>query len=58
MRIDLEPRGAPSRALEILAPIAAFVVAMLIGGLVVWLLGKSPARAFQVVLEVDLHDPT
>ncbi len=48
MRIDLEPRGAPSRALEILAPIAAFVVAMLIGGLVVWLLGKSPARAFQV----------
>ncbi|MDB5593998.1 MAG: inner-rane translocator [Hyphomicrobiales bacterium] len=48
MRIDLEARTARSTALEIIAPFAAFVVAVLIGGLVVALLGKSPLQAFSV----------
>lgn len=48
MRIDLEPRTNRSPALEIGAPIAALVAAILLGGLVVALLGKSPTRAFAV----------
>jgi len=48
MRLELEPRPRPSALLEWLAPVAAFVVALLIGGLVVAMLGKSPARAFHV----------
>jgi ABC-type uncharacterized transport system permease subunit len=48
MRIDLEPRPKASRARAILAPVAALVVAILIGGLVVALLGKPPLQAFRV----------
>src|SRR5579862_4505935 len=48
MRIDLEPRDDISKAREILAPVAALVFAMLLGGLVVALLGKSPWEAFNV----------
>ena len=48
MRVDLEPRAVRSRALEILAPVVALAGAIALGGLVVWLLGKSPARAFSV----------
>ncbi|MBL8587470.1 MAG: ABC transporter permease, partial [Methylobacteriaceae bacterium] len=48
MRIDLEPRSERSRLLEWAAPALAFVVAILIGGLVVAALGKSPTRAFVV----------
>ncbi len=48
MRIDLEPRPARSLAIDIAAPVVALVAAILIGGLVVWLMGKSPTRAFSV----------
>ena len=48
MRIDLEPRQARSTALEIAAPLGALALAMLLGGIVVAILGKSPIEAFQV----------
>jgi len=48
MRIDLEPRPARTLALDIGAPILALAGAILIGGLVIFLMGKSPALAFQV----------
>ena len=48
MRIDLEPRATRPLALEIGAPILALAGAILIGGLVVFLLGKSPVLAFEV----------
>ena len=44
MRIDLEPRAARTLALDIGAPI----IAIILGGIVVWLLGKSPVEAFEV----------
>ena len=48
MRIDLETRQGKSLALEIGAPIAALAAATVFGGLVIWLMGKSPALAFEV----------
>ena len=48
MRIDLEPRRVRSRALEIAAPVGALLVSILLGGVVIALLGKSPVEAFQV----------
>ena len=48
MRIDLEPRAARTLALDVGAPLIALAVAILLGGLVVWFLGKSPAQAFEV----------
>ena len=48
MRLDLEPRAQRSRLLEALAPLGALALAILIGGLVVALLGKSPLQAFRV----------
>lgn len=48
MRIDLEPRAGRSLALDIGAPAGALAFAILLGGIVVWLLGKSPAQAFMV----------
>lgn len=48
MRIDLSARGARSPLLEILAPLGALVAAVLIGGCVIALLGKSPLQAFSV----------
>jgi general nucleoside transport system permease protein len=48
MRIDLEPRPKASRTREILAPVVALFVAIVIGGLVVVLLGKPPVQAFRV----------
>ncbi|MDF2114051.1 ABC transporter permease [Roseiarcaceae bacterium H3SJ34-1] len=48
MRIDLEARPSRSLALDIGAPIVALIAAILLGGLVVWLMGKSPTRAFSV----------
>ena len=48
MRIDLEPRQGKSLALDIGAPIAALAAAILFGGIVIWLMGKSPALAFEV----------
>jgi general nucleoside transport system permease protein len=48
MRIDLEARGQRSTLREILAPVGAMVVAILIGGIVVALMGISPLAAFDV----------
>jgi ABC-type uncharacterized transport system permease subunit len=48
MRIDLEARAQRSTIREILAPVAAMVVAILIGGVVIALMGRSPLQAFVV----------
>ena len=48
MRIDLEPRQGKTLALDIGAPISALAAAILFGGLVIWLMGKSPILAFEV----------
>jgi ABC-type uncharacterized transport system permease subunit len=56
MRIDLEARGTRSRTLEVAAPLIALAVAILIGGIVVALLGKSPAQAFHVYFIAPLSE--
>ena len=48
MRIELQPRLNPSRWLGVAAPVAALAVALVIGGLIVAVLGKSPLDAFRV----------
>jgi general nucleoside transport system permease protein len=48
MRIDLEARAQRSTLREILAPVGAMVVAIIIGGIVVALMGISPLAAFNV----------
>jgi simple sugar transport system permease protein len=48
MRIDLVARPQRSRLIEIAAPVAAMAVAILIGGVVVALVGRSPLTAFDV----------
>src|ERR1700754_2345644 len=48
MRIDLEARQTHSRAMEIAAPVGALALAMVLGGIVVAILGKSPLEAFLV----------
>ena len=48
MRIELQPRPAPPRWLGVAAPIAAFAVALVVGGFIVALLGRSPSAAFRV----------
>ena len=48
MRIDLEARPQRSTLREILAPVAALIVAILIGGVVIALMGRSTIEAFNV----------
>jgi simple sugar transport system permease protein len=48
VRIDLFARPQRSTPREILAPIAALIVAILIGGIVIALMGRSPITAFNV----------
>jgi simple sugar transport system permease protein len=48
MRIDLEARAQRSTLREILAPVGAMVVAIIIGGIVVSLMGISPLDAGRV----------
>jgi simple sugar transport system permease protein len=48
MRLDLYARPQRSTLREILAPIGAMIVAILIGGIVVALMGRSPLEAFDV----------
>jgi simple sugar transport system permease protein len=57
MRLELVPRPTVSPVMRALAPIAAFVTAFLVAGLVVWLLGRSPAAAFRVYVSDPLQDP-
>ncbi|HLH50739.1 MAG TPA: ABC transporter permease, partial [Roseiarcus sp.] len=48
MRIDLEARPKRSTLREILSPVIALIVAVLIGGAVVAIMGRSPLTAFDV----------
>jgi len=48
MRVDLVARPQRSRLREILAPAAAMAVAIVVGGIVVALMGRSPLTAFDV----------
>jgi ABC-type uncharacterized transport system permease subunit len=57
MRIDLEARGARSTALEIASPFAALLASMIIGGIVIALIGKSPVQALFVYFLEPLGDP-
>ncbi len=57
MRLELTPRLDPSPLARVLAPIAAFMVAFVLAGGVVWLLGRSPLAALQVYVIGPLSDP-
>src|SRR5215475_9594471 len=48
MRIDLEARARRSRLREILSPVAALLVAIIIGGVVGAVMGRSPLTTFNV----------
>src|SRR5579863_5987638 len=48
MRIDLEARPKRSTLREILSVVAALIVAIVIGGVVVAIMGRSPLTAFDV----------
>jgi general nucleoside transport system permease protein len=47
MRLELRPRDHVSAWREWLTPLAAFAAALLIGGGIVQLMGRSPAKAFE-----------
>jgi general nucleoside transport system permease protein len=57
MRLELVPRPTVSPVMRAAAPVAAFVTAFLIAGLVIWLLGRSPVAAFRVYVSDPLQDP-
>src|SRR3954471_4108474 len=57
MRIDLEARSARSPLLEVLSPFAALIAAIVIGGCVIALIGKSPIEALFVYFLEPLGDP-
>ena len=57
MRIELLPRRTPSAAARILAPLAALVIAFAIAGLILAMMGHSPAAAFDVYVVQSLADP-
>jgi simple sugar transport system permease protein len=57
MRFELTPRASISPVIRALAPVAAFITAFLIAGLVIWLMGRSPIAAFQVYVSQPLSDP-
>ena len=56
MRIDLEPRPERTLVLDIGAPVIALAVAIIFGGFVIWMLGKSPAQAFEVYFITPLTE--
>lgn len=57
MRFELTPRTSVSPFARALAPIAAFVTAFLIAGIVIWLMGRSPIAAFDIYVVQPLSDP-
>lgn len=57
MRLEITPRPSVSPLRRAATPIIAFVVAFLLAGLVIWVLGRSPAAAFQVYVIGPLSDP-
>jgi simple sugar transport system permease protein len=48
MRLELVPRGNAAPLAKWLAPVGAFVAAMLIGGIIIAAMGRSPLEAFHV----------
>jgi simple sugar transport system permease protein len=48
MRLDIVPRGDISTFARLLSPVVALIIAILIGGVIVALLGKSPMQALDV----------
>jgi general nucleoside transport system permease protein len=48
MRIELYPRENISVMRKWLTPVFAFSVALIVGGFIVWFMGRSPAKAFDV----------
>ena len=56
MRLDLAPRARRSRKMDALAPVLAFVAAVLVGGLVVAAMGRSPAEAFTTYFVAPLSE--
>jgi general nucleoside transport system permease protein len=57
MRLALVPRSEPSPLLRTLAPLLAFLAALLVGALIVAALGKSPAQAFDIYFTQAFTDP-
>ena len=57
MRLELTPRAHVSRLARVIAPVAAFLVAFVLAGAVIWLMGRSPLAAFQVYVSGPLSDP-
>ncbi|HRE19798.1 MAG TPA: ABC transporter permease [Rhabdaerophilum sp.] len=57
MRLVLVPRRRISRQRQFLTPIAALLVALAIGGVIISLMGRSPWRALQVFVIEPLTDP-
>ncbi len=57
MRLELVPREAQSRLRDVLTPVLSLVVALVIGGVIVWIMGRSPWRALQVYIVEPLLDP-
>ena len=56
MRIDLQARTRIPRWLGLGAPVVAFAGALLIGGVVIAILGRSPAEAFRVYFVQPLSE--
>ncbi|MCK2056578.1 ABC transporter permease [Methylobacterium sp. 37f] len=56
MRIDLTPRTNRSALMDALSPILAFLAALVVGGLVVAVMGRSPAAAFVTYFVAPLSE--
>lgn len=56
MRIDLTPRANRSALADALAPLLAFLAALLVGGIVVAAMGRSPAAAFATYFVAPLSE--
>lgn len=56
MRIDLSPRARRSAVMDALSPLLAFVAAVLVGGIAVAALGRSPAAAFVTYFVAPLSE--
>lgn len=57
MRLELTPRTEISPWWRAAAPVLAFAAAFLAAGVIVWLMGRSPAAAFRVYVTGPLSDP-
>jgi general nucleoside transport system permease protein len=54
MRLELQPRMDVSLVRRLLTPVLAFAAALAIGGIIVWVMGRSPTRAFQAYITQPL----